>query len=163
MQASVNLVIALDTNCSHLGATHPLTAVTPRSWAGRSGAVAHADAHVLVFHLVPETHLRAAREEARKEKEELQKVLLKHREEAKRSDEHYTAVIGRLELRVAETEGELSQRTARVKILESQNRELEHQCRSDRRHLTQAQAQIRSLAGWHGAMHTSTADTQYLC
>jgi chromosome segregation ATPase len=76
---------------------------------------------------VPETHLRQLRDELKKEKEEVVNALQKAREEAKRSDEHYVSVISRLELRVAEAEGEASQRAARVKVLEQQCRELEAQ------------------------------------
>lgn len=79
---------------------------------------------------VPETHLRQLREELKKEKEEVVQALQKAREEAKRSDEHYVAVISRLELRVAEAEGETSQRAARVRVLEQQCRELEAQVRA---------------------------------
>lgn len=74
-------------------------------------------------------------------------ALNKARDEARRSDEHYASVIARLELRVAEAEGETSQRAARARVLEQQNRELDAQAKSDRKHLQQAQAQIRSLMG----------------
>ncbi len=53
-----------------------------------------------------------------------------------------SAALARLEMRVAETEGELSQRTARVKMLDMRVRELESQSRADKKHLQQAQAQV---------------------